>query len=141
MTAVNTSGLHSAITQSVATLVESGLSISVHYPNHPWSEPAEGSIWCMCQVSPGTQSIDGFGAPGANPYQHVGVLTLSVYGPLGKGEAAILAKVEAIKAAFRSTTRDGVSFLSPYHTVLGELPGKPLWAVAVTIPYRAEEYA
>lgn len=126
------------IRQRFATQIATPLSLQVAYDNAPFTPPASGR-WCRLAVLLGAQAQVEIGMP---RFRTVGVAIAQLFDPVGQGDGAQLDVVDAIVDAFRSVSIAGpphIAFQPPYVSA-PPIRDDAWWTVAVTIPFRADEF-
>lgn len=105
----------------------------IAWPNQPFTPPVD-RIWIRPVVRPGLAVLAEQGDEGLGLRR--GVLCIGVFGPLGSGTAAILARADQLEALFRRQYLDGLLTGEPASQELGD-DGHGFYHVSVTVPFHA----
>lgn len=141
---VSYAALAAALRSRVQTTVETALSVPVLYDNGPpfgsSGSPYAGldpsaSLWVRCFVVPG-QPFRAELQGGRATYRTAGELVLSAFGPLGRGDGAVLALADAAGAAVAPAALPAVRLGVP-RTEAGRRDG-PWWRVDVACPFASD---
>lgn len=101
-----------AIRSRYGTLVEDAESVPTEYDNKPFGG-SKDSIWTRCSILFGQGSQESLGDPSSNRYRYVGVLMVSIFVPIEKGDKEALALAQVVRDSFLSVTFGGVTFRTP----------------------------
>lgn len=87
-------------------------------------------------IIPGDQERRDIGASPVR-YRQVGIAVAQVFTPIGRGDGRSLELCDAIIAAFRSVTKDGVTYRSPTAPTRVGVSGR-FWQVNVSVSWFAD---
>lgn len=135
MSVASRTDIYSAIRTHFASEVATPMSLTTRYDNDARPTPTSG-LWALVTVIPGDSDVGEFGA--VMRYRTLGVVTASIFQPLGEGDGASLEVVDAIVLAFRRQTVSGVHFQVPSVARIG-ISGEVWFQTNVTCPWYADE--
>ena len=125
--------LHNAIRSRFKTQVATPESLIVVYDNDPTSPPKAGSIWCRFSVRRSeTQQVEA----GPASFRLYGRAYAQLFGPLDKGDGALLELADTIVAEFLGETAAGVRYGEVTVVPVGVRGGE--YQVNVEIPFMAD---
>ena len=111
----------------------------VAYPDVPFSVP-DGKTWVRLNVS----HYDGYqasiGAPSANRMRRIGLVTVQVFCPQGKGGLDALKKADLAISSFQGANLDGIVFYDVHMKDIGN-DGSGWYQVNVLATFRYDEIA
>jgi len=130
-----------AIRARFASQVATPQSLTTVYDNDPTTEYP--TTWCRFTVEFGDCTRLTTGGPGSVTYRTAGRVIAQVFGPVGKGDAGVIALVDAIIAAFRgvSIASPAIMFSAPSSSASANDPAGPWFMRVVSIPFAADETA
>ncbi len=96
----------------------------------------DNSEWLQLHITVGDAALAMFGAQ--KTYRHIGIATVSIHSPLGKGDKTALDLAEEINQEFRLVTFSSVRAKVPIIRPIGQVQEK-WWRVDVIIPFTHDE--
>lgn len=111
------------------------LHLPTVYDNDGTQTKPNSDVWARVTVLPGESTIAELGK--SKRYRNPGVLMVSVFVPVGKGDAPAYSKADAIKFAFRCVSQYGVVYRTPFVTVVGKVNAE--WQINVSCPFYADD--
>lgn len=132
-----------AIRGRFAAQVATPQTLTTVYDNVPKSTIPTSGRWCRFVVLFGVQTQVAFAGVGGRRFRTIGQAIAQVFEPIGVGDGAQLAVVEAIQDAFRSVSLSATAFITfdPPYVASAPIREDSWWMVPVAIPFRADEYA
>jgi hypothetical protein len=127
--------LHNAIRSRFETEVADALSLKTIYDNDPTQPPTDNSLWCRFTVLDGASRriVNGIGE-----YRLVGVAVAQLFGPIGLGDKTLQQKVDAVVAAFRGRSAEGVRYGDAYEQRVGQTREGDYYQINVVCPFSAD---
>lgn len=123
----------------VKSQIEDGQSVEVLYDNMDeaaFTKPTDAA-WIRAALLPGEATQTTFGGS-TNRFRKVGVLHITVYNPIEKGDKVNRELADAVVDAFRNVSASGVVFKTPS---LGTAMRDGMWwRQTITCPYYADDF-
>lgn len=113
-----------------------GATCPVAYSNVAFSPPAD-SEWARLTILDNTTDEIGIGQPGAQLHRFQGLIIVSVFSQLNKGEKKARQLADLVFSIFKSADFGSVTTWAPSLTVIGESDG--YFQVNVTINFKRDE--
>lgn len=127
------------IRSRVKTQIEDGQSVEVLYDNMDeaaFTKPTDAA-WVRAALLPGEATQRTFGGS-TNRFRKVGVLHITVYNPIEKGDKVNRELADAVVDAFRNVSASGVVFKTPSLGVA--MRDGMWWRQTITCPYYADDF-
>jgi hypothetical protein len=119
------------------TEITQALSVPTIHDNHDVAPP-DNALFVRFTIQPGATRQLELGASGRT-FRSDWRAVASIFSPLALGDAAVLQLADNIATAFRATTVDAITYLTPS---LGQLARSgDTWHMNVTIPFTVEALA
>ncbi|MCP3980750.1 MAG: hypothetical protein GY716_15720 [bacterium] len=139
--------LYNALRTRFKTSVEDVVPLAVQYDNDPpfgtsgsnYSEqdPQE-DVWCRFAIVPGSSGmVDTAGT--VHTFRTQGLCRVSVYGPINRGDRAVLVVVDTINEAFRAAQT--IDYVVEVPDVSQGRRDGPWWRMDLDCPFFADESA
>jgi hypothetical protein len=117
-----------------AAQVATPAALPTIYDNDPTQPPADGSLWCRFTILDGRSRRITLGV---EQYRTVGVAVAQLFGPAGEGTSAQRQAADAIVAAFRCKTVDGIRYGVPSVANIGK-ENQGFYQINVACPFQAD---
>ena len=108
--------------------------IEVHHDNQKKERPS-GSLWVRLSIRSGETSQVSMGA--SERYRTIGIVTVSIFVPIGTGMKRAHALTDKVVTAFRGNTDTGVVFRAPRQVTVGRT--EEWWQVNVIVPFYVDD--
>lgn len=113
-----------------------GATTPVAYSNVAFKPPADAE-WARLTILDNTTDEIGIGQPGAQLYRFQGLIVVSLFAPLNKGEKRARQLADQVFQIFKAADFGSVTSWAPYVTVVGESDG--YFQVNVTTNFKRDE--
>lgn len=134
---MNIDEAYKKIRQRYKDVVETPLNLQTQYDNMPFTEPT-GLIYAKLTIQPGDTAQRSIGDT-TKRYRTAGMLIVSIFGALEKGDEPIVQLADSIALAFRPSTYQSVVFRTPSVIRVGRA-GK-WWQYNVFCPWYLDKIA
>ncbi|HUS74347.1 MAG TPA: phage tail terminator-like protein [Sedimentisphaerales bacterium] len=125
-----------AIRSRFKAQVADALSLGTQYDNQKYDNP-DNAKWCRLTVKFGETLQKSVGSPTGNRGRTPGVMIAQLFGPVGKGDGALLEVADAVETAFKRVTDTGVTFRTPSTYPRGRSGDE--WQINVECPFYADD--
>ena len=128
--------LHDAIRARFKAEVADAASVSVAYPNAPFTRPTDQSAWVRLSILDGDSNQIELEHNAGSTYRRAGVVVAQIFTALEQSTGAAMDLADTVAAAFRRVHAASIIYRVPSVTTIGLSDG--WWQVNVTCPWESD---